>query len=235
MIKYVTALPEICDNKISLAKIFSQHQSFGGTKLSPDFWIQKTESLVTAVLSLYGGEMTLYCNNGDLDEIWDFIRVISPKRVFTEKENLINSYDTDTKRIFLKTLPLTEIYPSTNISLRELYNKLLFGQDGDVSLPCFDDFCGDVSHRLRHTGAVAIVNDFGAALSFIYKGGGIISGISVDKSCRNKGFGSTLLKEICQKTGGNIFACTNEQNKDFYIKNGFSYIGDAVYLEMERK
>lgn len=235
MIKYVDKLPEICDDKISLAKILSQYKAFGNTKISPDFWIQENESVITAVLSLYGSEMTFYCKNGDLEEIWNFIKVISPKSVFTEKENLIDHCNATIKQVFLKKLPLAEEVSATETSLKELYDKLLLGQDGDVSLPCFENFCGDISHRLRHGGAAAIVKDYGAVLSFIYDGGGIISGISVDKSYRNNGFGSKLLGEICEATGGKVFACTDKQNKDFYIKNGFSHIGDAIYLEMERK
>lgn len=235
MIKHLNKLPEICDNKISLAKILSQYKAFGGTKISPDFWMQESDGIVTALLSLNGGEMTLYCKNGDLEEIWEFIRVIGPKRVFTEKENLIGCCNTAIKPVFLKKLPLAQEVSATETSLKELYEKLLLGQDGDVALPSYEDFCGDISHRLRHGGAAAIVKDYGAALSFVFEGGGIISGISVDKSYRNKGMGSKLLKEICKTTGGNIFACTDKQNKDFYIKNGFSHIGDAVYLEMERK
>ena len=108
MIKYADKLPELCDNKISLAKILSLYKAFGNTKISPDFWIQENESVITAVLSLYGNEMTFYCNNGDLEEIWNFIRVISPKRVFTEKENLIDHCNATIKQVFLKNLPLKE-------------------------------------------------------------------------------------------------------------------------------
>lgn len=235
MIKYVEELPEIYDNKISLAKILSQYKAFGNTKISPDFWIQENEGIITALFSLYGSEMTLYCTGGDLDEIWHFIKVINPERVFTEEENLTEPCNTCGKLVFLKSLPLNEGFRWVNPPLRELYDKLLLGTDGDVALPCFEDFCGDISHRLRHGGAVSIVKDYGAALSFLYEGGGIISGISVDKSYRERGFGSQLLGEICEVTGGNVFACTDEKNKDFYIKNGFSHIGKAVFLEMERK
>ena len=235
MIKYVDALPDFSPDKISLAKILSQYKAFGKTNISPDFWVQETDGVITAAMSLYGDEMTLYCNDGNLEEIWDFIKVIGPARVFTEKENLISTCDTKTKQVFLKKLPLVEDYPIADISLKELYESLLLGQDGDVSLPRFEDFCGDISHRLRHEGAIAVSNDYGVALSFLYDGGGIISGISVDKSFRGKGFGSKLLGEVCEVTGGNIFACTDEKNKEFYIKNGFSYIGDSLYLEMERK
>ncbi len=235
MIKYVDILPELTADKISLAKILSQYKAFGNTNISPDFWVQEKDGVITAVISLYGNELTLYCNNGDLEEIWDFIKVIHPKRVFTESENLITPCNAMAKQVFLKKLPLAKSLPLANVSLKELYDKLLLGSDGDVALPCFEDFLLDISHRLRHQGAVAIVKDYGAALSFLYEGGGIISGISVDKSYRSKGLGSKLLREICEVTGGNIFACTDEKNKEFYIKNGFSYIGNALYLEMERE
>ena len=235
MIKFADALPNFDAAKISAAKILSQYKAFGETKISPDFWIQETQGVVTAAISLYGGEMTLYCNNGNLEEIWEFIRVIGPKKVFTERENLIAPCNTQTKQVFLKMLPLKETVSATSVPLKELYDKLLLGSDGDVALPRFDDFCGDISHRLRHGGAVSILKDYGAALSFLYEGGGIVSGISVDAPYRKRGMGSQLLGEICEATGGNVFACTDEKNKDFYIKNGFSYIGKAVYLEMERK
>jgi GNAT superfamily N-acetyltransferase len=172
--------------------------------------------------------MTLYCKDGNLEEIWDFIKVISPKRVFTEKENIARSCDLKVKQVFLKKLPIKEAVFTPNVSLKELYDKLLSGQDGDVALPSFENFCGDISHRLRHEGAVAILRDCGAALCFLFEGGGIISGISVDPTYRNKGFGSQLLNEVCEVTGGDIFACTNENNKEFYIKNGFEMLDTAV-------
>lgn len=235
MIKHVDSLPVFNADKISAAKILSQYKAFGKTNISPDFWIQEKDGEITAVISLYGSEITLYCKRGNLDEIWDFIRVISPKTVFTERENLISPCDTAIKHVFLKRLPPTENFVTTDIPLKVIFDKLLLGRDGDVTLPCFEEFCGDISHRLRHGGAVAVVKDYGAALSFLYEGGGIISGISVDKSYRSKGFGSKLLIEICELSGGNVFACTDEKNKEFYIKNGFSYTGDVLFLEMERK
>ncbi len=233
MIKYVKSLPDFKVDKISIAKILSLYRAFGGTSLAPDFWIQETEGKVSAVLCLYGSEMTVYCHNADLDEIRDFIKVISPKSVFTEKENALFKAS-NLKSVFLREFSKSKTLAENNVSLKELYAGLSLGFDGDIYLPSFEAFAGDVSHRLRHGSGIAIAKDYGAALCFLFDGGGIINGIAVDKNFRHNGFGSKLLTEISSLAGGKIFACTERQNQDFYIKNGFSHIGEAAITEMER-
>lgn len=232
MIKYVHTLPCFKVNKISLAKILSLYNAFGGTSLAPDFWVQETEGQLTAALCLYGSEMTVYCENADTDEIRDFIKVTAPKSVFTEKENALFK-DFETKSVFLKEFPENKTFLENSVPLKELYDKLSLGLDGDIYLPSFENFAGDVSHRLRHGGGVALTKECGAALCFTFDGGGIISGISVDKNFRRNGEGSKILNEISCLAGGKIFACTGKQNEEFYIKNGFSHIGEAAIIEME--
>ena len=71
--------------------------------------------------------------------------------------------------------------PKTDISLSALYTALKQGEDGDIELPVFDVFAPDLSHRLRHGGAVAELTEFGAAVAFTCEYGGIINGIAVKK------------------------------------------------------
>ena len=233
MIRFVKTLPDLKANKISLAKILALYKAFGGTSLSPDFWVQESEGNLTAALCLYGSEMTVYCHNANLEELRDFIRVVSPKSVFTEKENVLFEASV-LKAVFLKELPINTSFAENKAPLKDLYHKLCLGCDGDVCLPSFEVFAPDVSHRLRHNSASAITSDFGAALCFTFDGGGVISGISVDKNLRQKGLGSKMLNEISSLVGGKIFACTQKENQEFYIKNGFTLIGEAAIIEMER-
>ena len=151
----------------------------------------------------------------------------------TEKENALFK-DFETKSVFLKEFPENKTFLENSVPLKELYDKLSLGLDGDVYLPSFEDFAPDISHRLRHGSGVALAKEYGAALCFTFDGGGIISGISVDKSFRRKGMGSKILNEISCLVGGKIFACTAKENQEFYIKNGFSHIGEAAIIEMER-
>ena len=74
-------------------------------------------------------------------------------------------------------------------SLSALYGALKEGEDGDISLPPFEIFAPDISHRLRHGGAVAIVNEFGGALAFTCSFGCVINGIAVKKEQRGRGLG----------------------------------------------
>ena len=99
----------------------------------------------------------------------------------------------------------------------------------NISLPSFEDFAADISHRLRHGGGAAILEDYGAALGFCCEGGGIINGISVKKQFRGQGLGHKLLDRLCSALGGDVYAATNG-GVDFYIKNGFTYLDDAVIV-----
>ena len=102
------------------------------------------------------------------------------------------------------------------------------GFDSDIALIPFSDFAGDLSHRLRHGGAVAVTGEKGGAVAFLCNKGGIINGIAVDKAFRRQGIGSRLLFKVCSYIEGDVFVCASEQNTDFYLKNGFELTDTAV-------
>ena len=205
--------------------------AFEGSALAPDIWVQKQNNNITAVISRFGGRLYITANNADLEEIKEFINVMGFSEVFTEKETAeslgFNKFDEFT---VLKK-PVKGQADFCDIpSLKNLYAALKEGEDGDIVLPEFEFFAADISHRLRHGGAVALLEDFGAALAFKSEFGGIINGISVNKESRGQGFGGKLLKNICEYLNGDIFVCTNEKTAEFYIKNGFEPYGLAVLI-----
>ena len=223
------SLPKI--NKISFAATDCLISAFGDSALSPEVWVQTENGRITAVISRFGGRVNLTYMGGDKTEIKDFLNIIGFSEIFTEKGSaLALGFDNFSTFTVLKKEARKQKDFSEIPSLKGLYNALLEGKDGDVSLPSFEDFAADISHRLRHGGAVALLEDFGAALAFKSEFGGIINGISVKKGLRGRGLGGKLLKNICEYLNGDIFVCTNEKTAEFYIKNGFEPYGLAVLI-----
>ncbi len=223
------SLPKI--SKVSFAATDCLVSAFGGSTLSPEVWLQTENGRTTAVISRFGGRVNLTYMGGDKTEIKDFLNVIGFSEIFCEKAVALNlgfkNFESFTvlKKSVKKQKDFCDIPP-----LRDLYNALLEGEDGDISLPAFEDFAADVSHRLRHGGAAALLKDFGAAVAFMGKYGAVINGIAVKKESRGKGLGSYLLNNICDYLNGEVFVCTNENAAEFYIKNGFEVCDTAVLV-----
>ena len=159
------SLPKI--SKLSFAATDCLVSAFGGSALGPEVWVQTENGRITAVISRFGGRVNLTYMGGDKAEIRDFLNIIGFSEIFTEKSSALalgfENFDSFTvlKKEVTKQKDFLEIP-----SLKGLYNALLEGEDGDISLPAFEEFAADVSHRLRHAGAVCVLEDFGAALCF---------------------------------------------------------------------
>ena len=185
-------------SKISFAATDCLVSAFGGSALCPEVWVQTENGRTTAIISRFGGRINLTYMGGDKTEIKDFLNIIGFSELFLEKSSaLALGFDNFTSFTVLKKKAIKQKAFPPIPSLKGLYNAFLEGEDGDITLPAFESFATDVSHRLRHGGGVAILEDFGAALCFCSERFGIISGISVKKELRGKGLGSKLLKDIC--------------------------------------
>ena len=216
-------------SKVSFAATDCLVSAFGGSALCPEVWLQTENGRTTAVISRFGGRVNLTYIGGDKTEIKDFLNFIGYSEIFTEKGSaLALGFDnfssfTVLKKETAKKKGLPEIP-----GLKGLYNALSEGKDGDIFLPEFELFAADVSHRLRHGGGAAILEDFGAALCFCSESFGIINGIAVKKELRGKGLGGKLLNDICGYLDGDVFVCAKTDTAEFYIKNGFVPCDEAV-------
>lgn len=217
--------------KVSFMHTACLISAFGGSALATDMWVQRVCGRTSAVISKHGGRLYITAENADFKEIKEFIRVIGFSEIFCEKDTAValgfeNFEDfTVLKKRVKKQEDFSLIPP-----LKSLYSALEEGADGDISLPDFESFSLDISHRLRHSGAVAIAEEFGAALAFKSEFGGIINGIAVNKENRKQGNGSRLLKKICGYLEGEVFALATEKATEFYIKNGFTKCDKAVLI-----
>ena len=185
----------------------------------------------SAVISRYGGRLNITANSADFNELKEFINVIGFSEIFTEKSTaLALGFNAFTEYTSLKKQAEKTKNENNVFSLLSLYNTLNLGADGEIELPSFEVFAPDVSHRLRHGAAFAVLKEFGGALTFKSNFGGIINGISVKKDARKGGFGSLLLNDILKQINGEVFVCTTTSLAEFYIKNGFTVCDTAVLV-----
>ncbi len=214
----------------ALMQIYCLKSAFDGSVLKADLWVQEKADRITAVIGRCSGRLYIHAEDFDSQELKEFINTVGYSEIFCSKAIAI-SLGLNIQNTFLELCKkdcVKLICENAVISTRELYDKLLLGEDGDISLPDFNYFAPDVSHRLRHFGAVAIANEHGAALAFCCDYGGIINGIAVDKRLRGCGKGSTLLTKAVSAIGGDVFVCCSDNNKGFYINNGFIQNDEAV-------
>ncbi len=234
MIKKVDSLPSLSVRTMSLAKIYAQEKAFGGSPLQNNFWVQKIGEKISAVISEDHGSMNIYCDGADFDELREFISVIRPSVIFTEYENadpLGMKCDRVRNMLTYKSEKTSD--DINEFTLRELYDRLDSGSDVDIHLPDFETFAPDVSHRLRHGGAVAVTEEYGAALAFLYSGGAVMSGIALSPEYRGKGLGKALLGSLLSHIQGDFFVAANDTNKNFYLRNGFEVCGSVCFGKME--
>ena len=234
MITKVQRPPRLAVNAMSLAKIYAEDKAFFGSCLAVDFWVQTDGDKITAVVSSCGGSMNIYTDGADFSELSAFVRALSPAVIFTEYENAAPlSLKCDRVRNMLRFKSEKTADTTADFTLWGLYDGLALGSDVDIHLPTFEVFAPDVSHRLRHGGAVAVLKKEGAALAFLYEGGGVMTGIALSPASRGKGLGKVLLGELLSHVDGDFFVAANDTNKEFYLRCGFTLSGKVCFGRLE--
>ena len=234
MITLSNSLEGFYAKKASLAHILCLKSAFDGSRLEAELWLQKEDGTVHSVIARHGGRLYITSDGYCPEELKNFINVVGCTEIFTEKSTA-EGLGLNIKQEFNVLYMLKDEKPvpfSSNTRLSALYSSLSSGADGDIFLPSFEAFAPDVSHRIRHGAAVALAEEFGGALAFKAENSAVINGIAVKKSERQKGFGSLLLSRLIAHLHGDIFACTSDEKKNFYIKNGFALIDTAVITNL---
>ncbi len=230
MITLSTDFKEIYRPSLSLMHIFCLKAAFEGSALEEDMWLQQEDGLAVGAIAKNGGRLYVYSSGEDTDELREFINTVGFSEILTEKATAkrlglkaVKEYN-----VLLKKSVKSADFDPLKIGLSPLYRGLMLGEDEDISLPSFEDFAADISHRLRHRAAIAALNENSAALGFKCEKGIIVNGISVKRELRGRGFGSRILGELLSYCDGDVLAAADIKNTEFYIKNGFEIIDKAV-------
>ena len=187
------------------------------------FWEQNGGK---AYISLASGDMTVFCENGDLTEIKEFISVISPRSIFGRLEALKKLGFSDIHSVFVMSRKADILGETIGDSLksREIYDIL---NVKEFSLPEYPYFAVDFCRRINHgTADYFAIKDQCAAISFHTGNYALLNGIV----SREKGLGTVVLRAILQKNyGRELIVCCEENLIGFYEKNGFKKLYKAGY------
>jgi len=222
-------LPEIKD--IALVKILCAYKAYKEHDNIAQFWHQTDENgNITAVMGCINGYLNLWSNNTYPDEVFSFLKFISPNGIFTSKETaeVLKLKINEPCHCFFKLPPFERISNTEYKEPRQLLKILRKG----LEIPDGDGFVSDVSFRKYHGCADYVTYDGGGALLYTADSVAIINGIAVPKDKRGKGVGSKLISLLLScAENRTVYTCCTNKNKNFYLKNGFTYFGDAAYCE----
>ena len=206
----------------SSIRILSLYESYGCNYDFLRFYKQEIDGDITAIISIMDNNATLcLINDHDTDEIIQFLSAIGAKTVFCEKEIALEKLEQGSIMLF-------DNIEITNRSLNEVRLKNVYDiMSTCFTMPHFNSWYPDISHRIRHGGAVAVEKEYGCAIALKSSIGALISGICVKENSRNKGHGSVILQGLINTCGSNkIFALVEKDGpKQFYKNNGFFEIG----------
>lgn len=234
MIREATALPPLPDDSDAALKIAAQVRAYGLAR--PFLRVYAGEG--GSVLSVLDGAATLYAGQ-DADEALLFLRM-SPD-VHTLRT------DADTARRFATSLVVpcetgvTMIYrgdppagdPVPSLSPRDVY-PLLSAVFGD-SLPPFDVWYADASHRLRHDLCrIAGVTEQGKAVSCAMtvaetETAWMLGAVVTRPDCRGRGYASASIRSLIADGQANgkkvLISPKNEAARALYARLGFAECG----------
>ncbi len=232
MITMVTELPNTPWFDTPLAKIHCSYSAYGNYGNLALFW-QQTNNYgdVTAVLSLTDFDMCISESTADLCELAEFVSVIAPKSIFTTLKTAVGlnlNILTNCTALEYKGKCSAPPCENTYEGVEALYNKLRFG----FTLPEYEVFMADISHRIRHNACSYVTTKYGAAAILTAKNCAVLTGIAVEQSMRKNGIGSALLsRALSGIREKRILAVAEKDVLNFYIKNGFEVLEECALAE----
>lgn len=222
MIRLTDSLPEASEPNAEYVRIKCLFDCYKDDK-DTLFWEQDGGR---AYISLADGDMTMFCRDGDISEIREFISVISPRSIFGSFDVLkaLGFSDIHSVEVMSRVADISGEALSDSLTSKEIYDILNVKEFSLPEYPYFAvDFCRRINHGLADCFAV---KDKCAAVSLHTGNYALLNGIV----SREKGFGTLALKAILQKNHGReLLVCCEEKLIGFYEKNGFQKRYKAGY------
>ena len=222
MISLINELPHISTLSAEWVKICCLYDSYKNDP-SVMFWSQDNNKCVIAMTD---GNMIIYNNGADTEELLEFVNVLSPACVFSDIDTLkaIKRIPDENINVVYKKADILGDTPCDDLKSDELY-KLL--DVNGLSLPDYPHFAVDYCRRKNLGFAKAFaIREKCAVITFNSGNTAIINGLA----SHEKGYGSIALKGILQKNYGKDFlACCRDSVLPFYLKNGFEKLYNTGY------
>ena len=223
-------------------RILSLYTAYKQTKLC-DFWVQVSETGVTAFLSGYSGNVTIdTCAGADGEELCGFLHMLGFQSALFDGINSLclktASINSGTAMRFAGNAGLNNkpAFSYDTPGFRELHNLLKSCEGAQFRPPDFEDFFLEMSHMTRHGCAdIAVVPDGGAlaacALSLYQcENAAVLGAVCCAPNKRRRGYGSravlTLIDKLQSQGKENLFLlCAAKEAEAFYNRLGFKACG----------
>ena len=226
----------LCEKTAFGCKIASVAGCYGFDKGFACFWLDTTSQ---AVYCLVDGVMLLSGTVLDGEEALAFLRAVGPEQVFCAVRNAeaLGLRPQAAGDVLRRQVPAGEaLQPPGGVNIRELYG--LLEETGMVEE--FEPFYLDLSHKLRHGGAVALTRHQEgelagcAVVSAISRKAAVLSAVAVGERFRRQGMGSALVRQVeACLPGKNVYVFREkEKNQAFYRKLGYSKIDTWVQARL---
>lgn len=219
MISLVNEIPKLSQPLAEVVKINCAYNSYGDVAL---FW---TQDQTRAVISMLDGNMVIYNNDSDIDELREFIGVISPSSVFSDAKTLNALFGDNFHEVCVvksdKKFDCADISDVVNSS--KIYQ--LLNTDG-LDLPPYEHFAVDFCHRLNHGELKYFAKkDLCAAIGVFDGQTVLVNGIASHK----KGMGTMALQGLLSQYKTTAIAVCEKEVMPFYLKNNFEHVYNAGY------
>lgn len=193
------------------------------------FWAQDGNK---ALISMTDGNMIIYNNNADIEELSHFVSVLGPVCIFSDMETLkaLGCEPPENINIMYRKANIKGETKGDEMSSKEIYD--LLDVDG-LSLPEYPYFAVDYCKRLNMGSAkyFALKNKC-SIITFNSGNKAIINGLA----SHQKGYGTIALTAALQQNYGKEFlVCCRDSVKEFYKKNGFKKLYNAGYWVKKRE
>ncbi len=219
MISLVCEIPKLCLPYAEVVKINCNYNSYRDVAF---FWTQDGDK---AVISMLDGNMTIYNNCANIEELREFIGVISPQSVFSDADTLTALYGERFHRVCVVKSEHNFAcdIKSETLNSSEIYALLTAH---GLELPPYEYFAVDFCHRLNHGYLKYFALKQKCAAIGISDGQAVlVNGIA----SHQKGMGSVALGGLLSQYDCCALAVCEKEIMPFYLKNNFNYTYDAGY------
>lgn len=219
MISLTNKLPRLVSTKAEIVKINCNYLNYHDVAM---FWVQDENK---AVISMLDGNMVIYNNGADFEELREFVAVISPTSVFSDSHTLTQLFGDDFHQVYVMQSNATFTCDATcdRLNSNEIYNLL---DVKGLQLPAYEYFAVDFCHRLNHGSLKYFaIKDLCAAVGISDGHTVLVNGISSHK----KSMGSVALCGLLSQFNIPALAVCEKDVMPFYLKNNFSPVYNAGY------
>ena len=206
-----------------------------------DYWIQADEQGACAGITRLDGSVTVCGMPPDMDELCAFLHALGCRDIFIDAATGKQfDFPIHSEGLVMRLSQPAGIRGDLNFNppLGEIYTILASGEKA-VTLGEHDVWYADVSHRIRHGTASAVllsVDEKPAACAMVLAQDhetALLGGVAVLPKYRRQGLGSKVVSGLCytlQKEQKEVILCCDSSIRDFYEKLGFTVAGEWVLL-----